>query len=203
MKDWLILHSDEIAKTLAVIVYLIILGAVIGLIIDFEAAPQATLTTTHNLPYLPANHEVVEGLTNVFSEQVVFGGAGGVGLPQIELSLDSFKQHEDPTEVTYLIITDLNTQYAPLKLEGFSIHNDRVFHAVIAEVPSPTWGKLGLTFGSYMAVTASLQNDKLIVQRTLMPADWIFIPMLIILVIVSIIYWVIIKILNDHFVWWI
>lgn len=122
-----------------------------------------TMTTTHTVPYLPANYEVVEGVTNVFSETTALGGAGGVGFPQVERSLKAYREHEREGVVHYVAISPGEITI----IDYYDIQAEKVIHANIrARTTSPSWKRWGVVFGYYKPIGGTIDECQLVLERS-------------------------------------
>lgn len=139
---------------------LLAVAAAVGL--WYTAMPvTTTMTTRHELPYVPARIEVVKDVTNVFSKQQALGGSGGVGLPQVERSNEAYQLHERDT-IHFAVI---RIGYSQTVVDYFDLTASAVFHTYVGPYEDPEHKKLGFTAGFYGATGGTIEGNVLTLNR--------------------------------------
>lgn len=162
LADWIRNHESDIAVALHGSVELVMVATLAAL--WATANPPAAMTSTDPLPYLPANYELVLKVTNTFQEhRVIGGGAGGVGHPQVERSIDAYQQTERDT-VHFLTIRSARMDGSVTALDYWDFQPEKVIHAIYT-YPSPSWQYHGLTVAYYGPVKGRVENNSLVVER--------------------------------------
>lgn len=121
------------------------------------------ITTTHQLTFVPANYQIVDKVTNVFSENRGVGGAGGVGAPEVEMTLSKYQAVTDG-RIHYLVF-EPDVRIASSRLNYFFIHDGVVLNARQKfESPWYSWtgyygGRSMNIDGNTMTVTRAFQYD--------------------------------------------
>lgn len=120
-----------------------------------------TLTTRHTLPYIPLNFKIASNVTNVFSERELLGGSGGVGLPQVDWTLEKYQELEDDNS---LHVVDIVLEEITF-VETYVSKGNWVYHATIIRVESPRWGG-DWEWGYYHPTSGKIEGGELILERT-------------------------------------
>ena len=154
-----------------------------------------TMTTSHPMPYLPTNYEVVEDVTNVFKEGVGFGGAGGIGFPQVERSLQAYRENERKDVTPFLVVSPGEETV----VDYYDLHPEKVIHTSI-EQDSPTWGRWGLLLGSYPAQKGTIKDGQLVLQRSFVCNGTTLLSMFLSTVVAIVVYIVLIRPLLNRLV---
>lgn len=137
----------------------------VGLAYKVLFPAELSITTRHKIEYLPANYLVVSKVTNFFSHnQGLTGGAGGIGLPQVELSLSQY-QARHGKELQYLTFTP-RAGRETANLEYFDIQPSLVLHTS-QSFDDPWFYALGVVpVGYWLAESASVEGLEIFIQRS-------------------------------------
>lgn len=141
-----------------------------------------TMTTSHPMAYLPTNFEVVEGVTNIFKEEVRLGGAGGAGAPQVERSLQAYRENERKDVTHFLTISPGEETI----VDYYDFQPEKVIHTSI-EQESPTWGRW-LPLGSYHAVKGKIEEGELVLERWFGPNGTSLLLLFLSMVVATVVY---------------
>lgn len=121
-----------------------------------------TMTTRYPIPYLPANYTLVEKVTNKFVENVAIGGAGGLGAPQVDMSLDMYKGAES-SSLHYLTLVH-NTENTNTVLHYYDLQPARVVHTASVFMATRAFSNLGGELGAYKGTSGKIDGNDLIVD---------------------------------------
>lgn len=156
----LLIHRENIGFGVHLI-GLIVVTVLASLWMEGLTTPAVyTMTTSHPMAYLPTNFEVVEGVTNIFKEEVRLGGAGGTGSPQVERSLQAYRENERKDVTHFLTISPCEETI----VDYYDFQPEKVIHTSV-EQDSPTWERWGLLLGSYHAVKGKIEEGELVLER--------------------------------------
>lgn len=137
----------------------------VGLAYEVLFPAELSITTRHKIEYLSTNYLVVSKVTNFFSQnQGLTGGAGGIGLPQVELTLSQYQgRHERQTQ--YLTFTPGGSRKTS-SLEYFDIQPSVVLHSQ-QSFEEPWFYALGIVpVGLWVAESASVEGLEIFIQRS-------------------------------------
>lgn len=123
----------------------------------------ASMTTRDALAYVPAHIEVVEDITSVLVTREAFGGTDGIGIPQIERSLEAYQANER-TDVTHYAV--VRSAYQQTIVEYYDFQpNGVVVHTTIGPFEAPEHRKFGLHWGYFQAGKGRIVENELVVDR--------------------------------------
>ena len=188
---WALGQKDNIKFWIHLIGWFLVVLIANSAMIALATPAISTRTTSHPMPYLPTNFEVVENVTNVFKEEMRFGGAGGIGSPQVEMSMQAYRENERKDTTHFLVISPGEKTV----VDFYDLHPGKVVHTNI-EQDSPTWGRWGLLLGSYRAKEGTLRDGELVLERVFFPNGTILVLALLASVVATAIYAAAIRPLN-------
>lgn len=121
------------------------------------------ITTQDTLPYIPAKAEIVENVINVMVQgSGLTGGAGGVGSPQVERSLEAYIQNESNS--THFLLIKVGRAIRQTEVHYFDFQPGVAFHTTYTYT-SPETQFHGWVVGYYIPTRARLENGRLAVDR--------------------------------------
>ena len=150
-----------VVKTLAQSVFfLAVVALAVRTILSLIAPVSFTMTTRYPVPYLPANYTLVEKVTNKFVDTVSWGGAGGLGAPQVDMGLDTYKELESPS-AQYLALEHTKRTTT---LHYYDLQPARVTHTTATFLAALAFSNTGMEVGTYQGWSGKILGNELVVQ---------------------------------------
>src|SRR3989304_6583222 len=116
------IHWFEIEEKIPFLVGLITFVVITAFLrADYLTIPKVQTKNLSYEIYLPQNFEVMESITNTFENyEFLNGGAGGVGLPQFNRTIEAYKAHESGN-THYIDLSVIGSAEGPwyLKVEAY------------------------------------------------------------------------------------
>lgn len=160
---WVYIHEDLVKWAIWIAFGLLIAMPVgSGFLRLFPA--EMSMTTTETIPYLPASYQLVDKVENKFVQSQGFGGAGGIGAPQVEVSISQYKEQERPA-VHYLTLSGDNGKDI---LQYWDPQPGRLVHASI-KFDAPIYEQFGIPVGWFNATRGSVDGNQLTIERRYVP----------------------------------
>lgn len=194
LNRWVLDHSLFTKIALYLLGFVVLFAILAGIVIAIYPS-QTSIVTRHKLEFVPANFLQVQDVKNYFSQNQGFvGGAGGIGAPQVEMSISQYVENTGNTNLHYAVFRPIPGRVNS-QLEYWSLESSKAI-VTFQYFDSPWHYSFGLDWGYWGPRTGEIEGQEIAIRRTFIIGGW-FIVMFFVFLISLLVYglggWVLIE----------